>query len=41
MGQKEFAIVPVLTQVDPTDEDFDFDIVKDNFEKILKNELDK
>ena len=41
MGQKDFAILPILTQVDPTDEEFDFDIFKDNFERILKNELNK
>ena len=41
MGQTDFAILPILTQVDPSDEDFDFDIFKDNFERILKNELNK
>lgn len=37
----KLAIIPILTQVDPNDDEFDFDIFKDNFQKILKNELDK
>lgn len=37
----KFSIIPILTQVDPSDEDFDFDIFKENFSNILKNELDK
>ena len=31
--------MPILTKVDPNDEDFDFDIFKDDFENVLKNEL--
>ena len=39
LGQTEFSILPILTKVDPNDDEFDFDIFKDDFENVLKNEL--
>lgn len=41
LGQKSFSIIPVLTKVDPADDEFNFDIIKDDFERLLKNELNK
>ena len=41
LGQKSFSIIPVLTKVDPSDDEFNFDIIKDDFERLLKNELNK
>ena len=39
LGQETFSIQPILTQVMPNDDEFDFDIFKDTFDDTLKNEL--
>lgn len=39
LGKETFSILPILTKVRPSDEEFDFEMFIDYFEILLENEL--